>query len=119
MTLPDEITGASAGRPRSSVLALYDMIEHSVQLAKALDAEDYDAAVKHLAQGCTYEFRSRVIEGPDTIIASYRAAGEAGRDRFAAIRYESSVIPVGTDGARIDYTDLITIAGDTHAHRCA
>jgi len=106
-------------RPRRSVQTFDDMIEHAVQLAKALDAEDYDAAAKHLAQGCTYEFRGRVIEGADAIIASYRAAGEAGRDRFDAIHYESSVLPVGTDGARIDYTDIVTIAGDTHAHRCA
>jgi hypothetical protein len=95
------------------------MIEHAVQLAKALDAEDYEAAMNHLAQGCTYELRGRVIEGADAIIASYRTAGEAGEDRFDAIRYESSVSPVGTDGARIDYTDIVTIAGHTHAHRCA
>ena len=54
------------------------MIEHAVQFAEALDAEDYDAAVKHLAEGCTYEFRGKVIEGADAIIASYRTAGEAG-----------------------------------------
>ena len=95
------------------------MIEHALQLAKALDAEDYDAAVEHLAQGCTYEFRGSVIEGADAVIASYRAAEEAGRDRFDAIHYESSVSAVGTDAARIDYTDIVTIAGDTHAHRCS
>jgi len=96
-----------------------DMIEHAVQLARALDAEDYDAAMKHLAPDCTYEFRGRILNGAKAVIASYRAAGEAARARFDTIRYERSVAPVGTDGARIDYTDIVTLAGDTHAHRCA
>ena len=95
------------------------MIEHAVQLAKALDREEYDAAMQHLAQGCTYEFRGRVIEGANAVIASYRAAGDAAKARFDTIHYESSVSPVGTDGARIDYADFVTLAGDRHAYRCA
>jgi hypothetical protein len=54
------------------------MIKYGVQLAKALDVEDYDAAMNHLAAGRTYKSRGRVIEGADAIIASYRTAGEAG-----------------------------------------
>jgi hypothetical protein len=94
------------------------MIEHAVELAKALDAEDYDGAARHLTQSCTYEFRGRVIEGAEAIIATYRAAGEQARDRFDTIRYESSVSPIGTTGVRVEYVDIVTLAGDTHSHRC-
>jgi hypothetical protein len=90
-----------------------------VELAKALDAEDYNAAVKHLAQDCTYDFRGRVIQGAHAVIASYQAAGEAAKARFDTIRYESSVSHVGSDRARIDYTDIVILAGDAHTHRCA
>lgn len=94
-------------------------IASATLLAKALDREDYLEAEKYLAVDCYYEFREETIEGKDSIINAYRENGEAGKRRFDAIVYESSVVPLGSNKARIDYVDFLTLSGDRHVHRCA
>lgn len=95
-----------------------DQISTAAALAKALDREDYESARQLLAEDCRYEIRGEVLEGADAIIESYRSNGDSGNERFDRVEYESAVEAIES-GARINYTDRITKAGETHVHRCA
>jgi hypothetical protein len=88
------------------------------RLAAALDAEDYGSARATLAAGCVYHTGTTILTGPDAIIASYRANGEAARGRFDDIQYASRVEPAGVSGATITYTDRVRIGGEWHEYRC-
>lgn len=88
------------------------------RLAEALDAEDYSAARALLAAGCLYHTGATVLTGPDAILASYRANGEAARGRFDAIEYASAVEPSGPAGAVITYTDRVRRGGEWHQYSC-
>jgi hypothetical protein len=88
------------------------------RLAEALDAEDYSAARALLAAGCIYHTGTTTLTGPDAIIASYRANGEAARRRFDGIEYASRVEPLGPAGAVITYADRVRRGGEQHEHHC-
>ena len=88
-------------------------------LATALDHEDYPAATAQLSPACVYEIRGETIEGAEAIIASYQINGDGAKERFDNVTYESAVTPLSEGRARIDYTDIVTRAGETHTHRCA
>lgn len=94
------------------------VMEAAMGLAKDLDAENYQAAEIRLAVGCIYKFRGRTIKGPRAIMGSYRSNGEKARRQFDEVVYQSSVVPLSANEARIEYIDRLTIAGDTHVHRC-
>ena len=95
-----------------------EFIEVAHEFARALDAEDYESARKWLAPDCIYEFRDETIQGADAILSSYSENGASGRGRFDTTLFESSVSEI-EGGARIDYPDIVTLAGDPHRHRCA
>ena len=88
-------------------------------LAEALDGEDYPAARALLSDDCRYEFRGETIDGADEIIALYRDNGDKGRQCFDQIEYRSEISPLPGRRARIDYTDIVTHAGETITHHCA
>jgi hypothetical protein len=88
------------------------------RLAEALDVEDYFAAGATLAEGCVYHTGTTTLTGPEAIIASYRANGEAARRRFDRIEYASRVEPSGTSGAVITFTDRVRCGGAWHEYRC-
>jgi hypothetical protein len=89
-----------------------------IELAEALDAEDYAAARATLGDKCLYEIRGETTIGGDAIIASYRSNGESARRRFDSVAYSSVVTPIAPGLARIEYTDVITHRGARHVHRC-
>ena len=89
------------------------------QLARSLDREDYPAARRLLTEDCRYEFRDTVIEGASAIIASYQNNGDKARNHFDRIEYESAIVPIDDTIARIEYTDIVTHAGESLVHRCA
>ena len=88
------------------------------RLAEALDAEDYVAARAILAAGCIYHTGTTTLTGPDAILASYQANGEAARGRFDGIEYSSRVEPSGAAGAVIIYTDRVHRGDERHEYRC-
>lgn len=94
------------------------MIEHAQQLARALDAEDYDAALALLAPDCVYDLRGTRIRGARAIVESYRKNADAARCRFDRITYESTVTETGEMTATIEYVDIVTLASRIHRHRC-
>jgi hypothetical protein len=89
------------------------------RFAKALDAEDYDAARLLLASACAYETASGTLAGPDAILQSYREAGAAARRKLDAVEFSSSVAAVTPSEAVITFTDRIVCRGEGHEYRCA
>lgn len=95
------------------------MLQVAKLLARALDNEDYEAALRCLAPDCQYELRGQLIIGAAEIIDSYRSNSDQGKQRFDSIKYESTTTATGPSSARIDYMDILTLDGDTHIHRCS
>lgn len=88
------------------------------RFAQALDREDYAAAMACLAPDCEYAIRGVVHRGPETIVASYRAAGEWGAGKLDGVRYESSVRAEPAGGATVTFVDHLEHRGARHTHRC-
>lgn len=88
------------------------------RLATALDAEDYATAHALLAPGCTYCMGTATLTGPDAIIASYRANGEAARKRFDTIQYTHQVESTAALEGVISYADRVCRGGRWHEYRC-
>jgi hypothetical protein len=86
--------------------------------AAALDAEDYAAARRLLAETCVYRLGAETIVGPDAIIDSYRTNGESAKQRFNAVEYVSDVELVGPSTAAICYADRLRIGSRWHEFRC-
>ena len=88
------------------------------RFARALDAEDYAAARLLLHDQCEYECRGEFFTGPEAILASYQENGDAGRNEFDEIAYESSVTVTGDSTAVIDFVDHLTRNGKQLTFRC-
>jgi len=95
-----------------------DILATARRLAEALDAEDYSAARATLAEGCVYHTGTTTLVGPEAVIGSYRATGEAAHERFDEILYASRVDPSETSGAVITYTDRVRCGREWHEFRC-
>ena len=95
-----------------------DRLAVAERFAAALDREDYAAAAACLAPDCEYEFRGRVLRGPEAVLASYREAGEWGAGKLDEVRYESSVRAGPGDGATVTFVDHLEHRGARHTHRC-
>ncbi len=87
------------------------------RFAKALDHEDYPTAIALLDEACVYTVQGKTHDGRDAIVASYDAAGQAGK-RFDSLTYESEV-RAGDDGwTIIRFRDLVEHKGHTLDHHC-
>lgn len=87
--------------------------------ARALDAEDYEAAATLMAPECEYVSPEGTVRGPAAIIASYQSHGDWARANLDEVGYESSV-EVNADGtARILYIDRVRKGAERHEYRCA
>ncbi len=81
--------------------------------AKALDADDFDAAAALLTPDCRYEVRGKVLTGPDAIIASYAEATREASRRFDAHSYDSAVA-----GTVILFSDHLVLGSEQHTFQC-
>jgi len=88
-------------------------------MARALDADDLDAARALLADDCVYELRDDTLRGPEAVLASYRDASAMARRLFDEVRYESDIESVSGATARVTFTDYLLKAGHPwHRYRC-
>lgn len=74
-------------------------------LAGALDAEDYTTARRMIDVDAEYVLEDRVIQGAESIIASYADAGAFVRRTFEEFRYESAVEMLPDGRASVLHTD--------------
>lgn len=92
-------------------------IELATKLAKALDANDFDAASYFLADDCVYEIGTQRIVGRDKIIGSYKGNADWAKSAIDEVMLESQ-ISADDNGFLITYTDKITHKGLKHIYRC-
>jgi hypothetical protein len=95
-----------------------DVLTVAVGLARALDADDFEAARGYLAAGCEYTIGDDRLVGPDAILASYAENSRRAHAAFQTVRYRSE--PGAADGRTVtmQYVDELEFAGEWHVHRC-
>lgn len=86
--------------------------------AEALDRDDFDVARPLLHEACAYTIRDKVLNGPEAILASYRAATEDAHAKFDRVEYASRVSMMAPNVAVIEFSDVLTHKGWTHHHKC-
>lgn len=86
--------------------------------AAALDADDFEAAMKLLSPGCVYQ-RSREIEirGPEQIIQSYKESSKRAREMFDSVLYSSDVMSTSETAAELLFLDHLEAGGESHVYR--
>lgn len=89
----------------------------ALAFARALDRDDFDEAMSHLALLCVYHSPNGKIVGAVDVIASYRHNAEWARATFDNIEFESEVEQVDAHGYRITYIDRTTHQGQSHEYR--
>ena len=88
-------------------------------LAAALDADDFAAARRLLADDCVYEGASETRHDSQAITASYAEASAWARRTFDEVRYESEVGIAEGDTVPVLFTDYLLKAGARwHRYRC-
>jgi hypothetical protein len=88
-------------------------------LAAALDADDFAAAGRWLAEDCVYEGASETFRGAEAILASYASASAWAHRTFDEVRYESQVGAPDGDTVSVTFTDyLLKAGGRWHRYRC-
>lgn len=92
--------------------------DSATQFARALDAEDYQAAEAMLSEQCEYTCRNQVYRGPAAIIASYRCAGDTAQRDFDSIQYESRIVECTGRTARIEFLDHLSHRGQRFTFQC-
>lgn len=108
------LKGATVGEPDPALVR--DVIE---RLARALDADDFEAAGALLADGCVYEAGDGAKHGPEAVRSAYAAASAWARRAFDDVRYESAVENVIGPTGTVCFTDYVLKAGGRwHRHRC-
>ncbi|MEM9024339.1 MAG: nuclear transport factor 2 family protein [Bacteroidota bacterium] len=97
----------------SSVLAI------ATAFGRALDRDDYAAAHALLAEECTYDIGSAVMEGPTAICASYETNMQEGRNKLDDLVWGTATAELVSDHqADVFFTDYLTHRGESHTHRC-
>jgi hypothetical protein len=87
-------------------------------LARALDADDFEAAARLLSPSCEYDARGERIVGREAIIASYAASSAWGRGNLSSLTYASDVEPPRDGEVPVLFTDDLSHGERTHRFRC-
>jgi hypothetical protein len=88
------------------------------RFARALDNEDYLAALDCLSPDCAYELDGRTLHGAAAVVESYRENGEWAAEHFDEIWYESSVLALDATTAVVTFVDHVVHASRSLTHRC-
>jgi hypothetical protein len=86
-------------------------------LARALDADDFEAAARWISLGCEYDARGEILRGREAIIASYAASSAWGREHLS-VAYTSEVEPPIGREVPVLFTDDLGHGERTHRYRC-
>ena len=84
--------------------------------AKALDADDFESAITTLSPECQYSFNDELLQGPDTIIQSYRDASEKAKQLFDRIDYRSELVEIGAERVVVKFWDRLEVRGQSHLY---
>lgn len=86
------------------------------KLARALDADDYETARSTFASNVRYKVRGDILLGAHAIVDSYRSSSQHAHRIFDNVRYDHEIANEYEGTFTIDYTDILTIADETHVH---
>ena len=92
-------------------------IRYVKALARALDDDDYLTAASTMAERVEYTIGDLLIQGPQAVVASYRAASEMARRLFDQVGYGHEVAPTDDPYSfRISYSDVLTVGDESLTH---
>jgi hypothetical protein len=96
-----------------------DSSPHEVagRLARALDADDFDAVRLLLHPDVTYRIGAHEHRGPDDVVQSYAEGSMRARTLFDRVDFEHTVIGLVNDRTvRIDFSDRLQLGEDVLVH---
>ena len=95
-----------------------EQIEAARCFARALDANDFDAASDLLSESCVYDSPDGRFRGTKAIVESYRTSDASAAKDFDRVAYRSEVSPVGRFRVvHITFIDYLVKGELTHEHR--
>ena len=87
------------------------------QLARALDADDFDTLRSLLHPDVLYRIGTQVHRGQDAVIKSYSAGSALARELFDHVVFDHTVLGlVGDRTVRVDFSDRLEAAGAVFDH---
>lgn len=92
--------------------------ERVVAFAAALDKDEFETAIRFVANDCVYESPSGQIVGAAKIMDSYAKNAAWARDAFDNLEFRSHVDMRSPTEALIEYTDITKHEGVGHTYRC-
>ena len=92
-------------------------LEVARRLARALDADDFDAARLLLHSDVTYRIGADEYRGPDDVLRSYSEGSTRARTLFDRVDFDHTVIGLMNDRTvRVDFSDRLEVADDVLVH---
>ena len=89
----------------------------ALQLAAALDADDYSTVAALIHKDCAYDAPRGPMKGRREITGSYYQSSRWARDRFD-VRYASRIVDADDERATIEFEDHLERNGQRHLHTC-
>jgi hypothetical protein len=87
------------------------------QLARALDADDFDTLRSLLHPDVIYRIGAEAHRGQDAVIDSYSAGSALARELFDRVVFDHTVLGlVGDRTVRVDFSDRLEAAGAVFDH---
>jgi hypothetical protein len=93
-------------------------IEIAERFACALDADDFPAASRLLAEDCQYKTGRNDLRGREQVISSFREASTWARARFETVTYEHALEPKSESATVIRFVDIFEHRGRRLVHVC-
>ena len=88
-----------------------------LDLAAALDADDFDRVAGHLHQDVEYTIDGSTHRGREAVVASYRQGSAAARRIFDQVDFSHSIVQQVGETVRVDFGDRLTADGEVFHHR--
>ncbi len=84
-----------------------------------LDADNFQEAIKLLAENCQYNIGAETLVGPEKIVKSYEDNMIEGRKKLDELIWGKSwVDQISDEEFIINFTDYLKHQGESHIHRC-
>jgi hypothetical protein len=97
-----------------------DGVDHALatvlDLAAALDADDFERVAEHLHPEVTYTIDGVTHRGPDAVVASYRRGSATARRIFDDVEFGHSLVRRVDDTFRVDFSDRLLADGEVFLH---
>ena len=93
-----------------------DVIAVVLDLAAALDQDDFERVERHLHADVVYLIGGIAHRGPDAVVDSYRQGSATARRIFDHVEFSHSIVSRDADTVRVDFGDRLVADGDVFDH---